>query len=244
MTLLEAFRGLGLRTGDPERDRRREEAARIVLEILRRIGRDGGPLASFPAALREEAIGELMRRMVERRSQGRRAGDPNSDAEVQGHLVRCLRNMAVDLWRKTRHEVAEGAATDRGAAPGPDDAERQVEIHVEAARQLLFTVIGPAVADAKASHHPGAAVRFRETLAMLEALDLGSNVPQVLDFPSDTDGSNPEFARARDAFYRRRFRALRDLHQSIEARHQAGEMEEVPYLACKVVLAALRGKAS
>ena len=206
MELVRAFEAFGPLVGDPEVDRQREEAGRVLHAEICRISRALPASERFGEEAEHRVICALLRRGTE--SVARRP--PATEEEVRRVLYWMLRYAAIDAWRGDSSRRLELESDDQavefavagGADPFESTALQRCRQELSQARDDLERTTFPALA----AGMKGGGKTFLETIGWLHSLAAGTvTIDAVIH--AVAAGGDPEAARVR---FRQRVSAARE----------------------------------
>lgn len=248
-SLLQAFREIAPCTGREEQDQRRKAACAVVGGALYQAG-----LEVQRAGVEEDAVADAIQMsleyLVREGPRNRRYGDPTSDEGVQGWLRRRIWWRVKDVMRKRRQFESrwsqpelesDNALWDLAMLNTASTGQQLSSQDLEQAHQRFENLIVKRVVERK-SKSRGAATgqAFLETVQQMSAIaDHRVDFEQLLDNEAvlDKKAGGDQRARrikARDRFYQRYSRAIRDLigecEKFAEEQHLAAEEREAVLL--------------
>jgi len=218
MTLLEAFRALGLVAEPTQRALYESACERLYAELqdlvrpLRLTSPDEGP---------EDICHRVFLRLVQSRPRSGRTGDPADDQQVRAYLAVAVRNAVRDLHRRGRRRPGCPEAP-AALPPNLEDEliateEREACTRaLAAAEHLLFEVIVPEMAS-----DGEAGARTAKTIRLLRDIrDRRQRMADIVQEEANPEASEDGYRRARNRLDQRFSRALRRLYAEIERRRE------------------------
>ena len=218
MTLLEAFRLLGPNEGDAA-DARRNDASRVVWDELQRLARQ----LTFSEEIREEAAMRVALNMIDGGAQSESARECEADVNVTRFLRRCLKNMAITLWRQAKAraedplEVPDRESTFADLTLAIDEELGEEDLEA-AARRIDERFHAEVVPACEATLRPSARADFRQSVAHMRALVFEQVT--IEDVVREATGRSGKAAE--DSVYQRHSRTRDRLLAFVRARQQDG----------------------
>jgi hypothetical protein len=250
MTLLEAFQKVAPQTGQPEADRMRNGAARILHDELNNLCWSTALLRRMNNDERQEAIAIVLLRLVQAGPRDSRTGAPDHDLAVRRYLRTALENSLKDLIRaRSAHPTLALDQLAEQLDPGGSDFESQPDrrldhkraaLELDQAVQDLLTTLLP---ELKAGRRKPASERLHRNTEELVAIYVGSlTFLKVFEQAARAAGAkDPTLEkRVRYALYQQYHRVIETLLQGVDEIEQRGKLTENRCRALRTLIGELR----
>jgi len=219
MTLVVAFRSLGVLIGDPNVDAERQRAADVLLSELSKLVRS----LDFPRDMWDDAIAEAFCSLMTGGNRTNAAVACDSDARVRGFLRQCLRNAMRDERRKGRRlstldaQMEDSVPATQQASPEQElSAWEEIDLRRSAQQELYDQVVPALVAKVR----PSARRDLTQAIEDMRALAAGEKDFGAVVFEATGRNDGP----AQSAVHQRHSRTRRRLLEYIESLEVAGEL--------------------